>query len=237
MHGLDFLPNEDLYNEENGSISALFNSWLFLLTPPQMDELTKHPVWFILPLCKFILMGFARKFEVVEDVIRACEIESLSNVWNISRFQFDLAYLRKLKKDLSKTSDSIRDAQRRHPVLLSESIVMDCEELNVRAQQLQDDFRDLLNRYVGLASLQESKKSIEQAESVRQLNRLAFLFLPLSFATSLLGMNVVEFGQGTLEIWVFFPVAVGISLMVLALYLYYHHAYRWIRRQWRKVFV
>ena len=114
------------------------------------------------------------------------EIEQLGNVWNISRFQYDLAYLRKLRKDLSKTSDSIREAHRKHPVQLARSVLMDCEELNARAQQLQDDFRDLLNRYVGLASLQESKKSIEQAESVRQLNRLAFLFLPLSFATSLL---------------------------------------------------
>ena len=72
MHGLDFLPDEDLYNEENGSLSALFCSWLFLLTPAQMKELNRHPVWFSLPLCKFTLMSFARKLEGVEDIIRAC---------------------------------------------------------------------------------------------------------------------------------------------------------------------
>lgn len=233
-HGLDFFSNdEDLFNEENGSLSALFRSWLFLISPAQMEELTAHPIWFMLPLCKFTLVGFARKLEVVEDIIRACEIEQLGNMWNISRFQFDLAYLRKLKKDLTKTSDSIRDAQKKHPVKLAETLLMDVDELNTRAQQLQDEFRDLLNRYVGLASLQESKTSIEQAESVRQLNRLAFLFLPLSFATSLLGMNVVEFGQGSLHIWIFIPTAVTISLMVSVLYVYFHDARVWLEKQWR----
>ena len=157
---------------------------LALLSSSQSDELIKHPTWFVTPLCKFILMEFGRKLEGVEDVIRACEIEQRGNgMWNMSRFQFDLAYLRKLRKDLRYTADSLRTTHRTYPIKLAEGLLRDCEELDSRAQQLQSDFTDLLNRYVTIASLQESKKSIEQAESVRQLNHLAFLFLPLSFAT------------------------------------------------------
>jgi len=53
------------------------------------------------------------------------------------------------------------------------------------------------------ASLEESRRAIEQAEKVKRLTLLAFFFVPLSFTASIFGMNFKEFGQGHLSIYIF----------------------------------
>lgn len=65
-------------------------------------------------------------------------------------------------------------------------------------------------------SVQESKRSSREAILVTGLtkatNRLTFIFLPLSFLTSVFGMNFRQLGQGTLSIWLW----VSIALPLLA---------------------
>ena len=69
---------------------------------------------------------------------------------------------------------------------------------------------------MGNASIEEAKRSNEQAVLVTGLtkatNRLTFIFLPISFLTSIFGMNFRQFGQGTLSIWLW----VAIALPLLA---------------------
>ncbi len=66
------------------------------------------------------------------------------------------------------------------------------------------------------ASIEEAKRSNEQAILVTGLtkatNRLTFIFLPISFLTSVFGMNFRQLGQGTLSIWLW----VAIALPLLA---------------------
>ena len=66
--------------------------------------------------------------------------------------------------------------------------------------------QDNLARHYGIctsfAALQDSHKSVEYAESLGTLTTLAFLFVPLSFITSIFGMNLVEFGSGNVPLWV-----------------------------------
>lgn len=57
-----------------------------------------------------------------------------------------------------------------------------------------------------LAVVAESREAIDQAEC---LTLLATVFIPLSFVTSLFGMDFREPGQGPLSFWVF---AVGCEL-------------------------
>ena len=69
------------------------------------------------------------------------------------------------------------------------------------------------------ASIEEARRSTEEARFVSQLtkatNRLTFVFLPISFITSVFGMNFKQFGQGSLSIWLW--VAVSLPLLAVCL--------------------
>ena len=70
-------------------------------------------------------------------------------------------------------------------------------------------------------SIEENKRSNEQAALVADLTkattRLTFIFLPISFVTSVFGMNFRQFGQGNLSIWLW--VAITLPLLVLCIIL------------------
>lgn len=51
--------------------------------------------------------------------------------------------------------------------------------------------------------IQESRKAIEQTETVRKLIMLAFIFIPTSTICSFFGMNVKEMDNHP-RIWIFF---------------------------------
>ena len=74
----------------------------------------------------------------------------------------------------------------------------------------------MMNRSVVL----ESRKAIEQTDRVKKLTFLATFFIPLSFTASLFGMNFQVFGQGHLGIWIFPTVAVPITLLTYAFYVW-----------------
>ena len=74
--------------------------------------------------------------------------------------------------------------------------------------------QSLLGRRVSSLSLRESRQSIQQSISTKRVTQLVFLFLPLSFSTSLFGMNVVELQDTRLRV-VFATVIVTLSLSLL----------------------
>lgn len=71
-----------------------------------------------------------------------------------------------------------------------------------------------------MASLDESrmgiehtKRSMEQSARVKRLTQLALVFIPLSFSTSLFGMNVEVLGTGSGKAWM---VAIAVALAYTA---------------------
>ena len=71
-----------------------------------------------------------------------------------------------------------------------------------------------------MASLKESqmgikhaKESLQQNARVKQLTQLAFIFIPLSFTTSVFGMNLDVLGSGSAKPW---TVVVGILVVYLS---------------------
>lgn len=54
-----------------------------------------------------------------------------------------------------------------------------------------------------------------ESRSVRSLTLLVFLFAPLSFSCSLFGMNIVEFGTGSLSLWIWPALAVPITVIAI----------------------
>lgn len=94
-----------------------------------------------------------------------------------------------------------------------------------------------------MASLRESQMAIKQAktgiqqnERVKRLTQLAFIFIPLSFVTSLFGMNVTALGTGSATVWM---VVVSISITYVVIILvwillhYQAHMVKWVAARLR----
>jgi hypothetical protein len=78
-----------------------------------------------------------------------------------------------------------------------------------------------INVIAANTSLEESRRSVELSESVKHLTQLAFAFVPLTFVTSVFGMNLNWLGSGNAKAWmviVAIPVAYGLGYAILTLY-------------------
>ncbi len=69
-----------------------------------------------------------------------------------------------------------------------------------------------------MASLEESRRAIEQNDKVKRLTRLAFVFISLSFVTGVFGMNLKTLGTGQAEIWQIVVGAVVVYALVALLW-------------------
>ena len=68
--------------------------------------------------------------------------------------------------------------------------------------------------------LLESHKAIEQAERMKKLTLLASFFIPLSFAAGILGMNLEQFGQGTVPYWWYIVLSIPITIVAQIIYVW-----------------
>jgi Mg2+ and Co2+ transporter CorA len=87
----------------------------------------------------------------------------------------------------------------------------DFSELLERAKRLARECAQGVEDVRNAASLEEAKKGINQARVVGRLTMLASIFVPLSFTTSLFGMNVRELG-GDVSIWVWLAISLPLFL-------------------------
>lgn len=98
----------------------------------------------------------------------------------------------------------------------AQNIERDFEHLLKRAQTLHSRTTEAIAVLMSSISIFESQKAIQQAEDMARLTSLAFLFVPLSFATSLFGMNFKELDDKKLSIWLWGLVS-AISLLIAIL--------------------
>lgn len=137
-----------------------------------------------------------RHIEHIKDTLRIIN-SNKSTTWPKGKVSSDL---------LQKASVAQQSLVADYEYLLSKSLFL--SEKCLRGMQV------VMNNTM----IMESEKAIAQAERVQKLTRLAFIFTPLSFTASFFGMNFLQFGQGTLNIWLWFAVscpvlAVSIFLM------------------------
>jgi CorA-like Mg2+ transporter protein len=79
-----------------------------------------------------------------------------------------------------------------------------------------DQQRELVHNQIELSQLQiaESRKAIQQTETVRKLTMLAFVFIPTSTICSFFGMNIKELDEHP-RIWIFFVTLIAVVTIVL----------------------
>ena len=109
---------------------------------------------------------------------------------------------------------------------MSKSLVTDFDELLQRALDLHERCKDGMGVMQNRAIIVESRKAIEQSERVKKLTMLASFFVPLSFSTSVFGMNFKQFGQGELSVWLF--AVISIPIVVLSFCFYLWDVWAWI---------
>ncbi|KAI5460820.1 hypothetical protein BGZ63DRAFT_387874 [Mariannaea sp. PMI_226] len=99
-------------------------------------------------------------------------------------------------------------------------LLEDYEQLHVRCTDLSTMCTRGITLAMNKATIEESRKAIEQSERVKKLTLLATLFIPLSFSSSLFGMNIDLLEQGTVRFWWFLVICVPIILFTYILYLW-----------------
>jgi len=83
-------------------------------------------------------------------------------------------------------------------------LLEDYEQLHVRCLELSKMCSRGMTLAMNKATIEESRRAIEQSGRLKKLTLLATFFIPLSFSTSLFGMNIDILGQSTVKFWWFF---------------------------------
>ncbi|UPK94776.1 hypothetical protein LCI18_005711 [Fusarium solani-melongenae] len=95
---------------------------------------------------------------------------------------------------------------------MAKLLVKDYRYLLRRAEALAREYQAGMTTLMNAATIDESQRAIVQAEGIIKLTGLAFFFVPLTFTTSIFGMNFKEITEGSqLSIWVW-GIMVFISL-------------------------
>lgn len=92
-------------------------------------------------------------------------------------------------------------------------LLTDFEHLVHKADSLSGRFDTGMAVIGNNAMLNESRKAIVQARRVERLTFFASIFVPLSFTTSLFGMNVSQLGTGNTSIAVWVAVSLAVMLV------------------------
>ena len=111
-------------------------------------------------------------------------------------------------------------------------LLEDYEQLHGRCDDLSQMCTQGITLAMNKATIEESRKAIEQSERLKKLTLLATLFIPLSFSSSLLGMNIDLLGQNAVKFWWFFVLCIPITLFAYTFYLW---DFQLLRRCWARV--
>lgn len=97
-------------------------------------------------------------------------------------------------------------------------LLRDYEYLQSRALAIRQRCDRGMNVIMNDMNLTESKRAITQAGSVKRLTFIAFVYIPLSFTTSLFGMNVRQLGSGEMPLWVWVATSVLVLMLTVAVF-------------------
>ncbi|RDW79836.1 hypothetical protein BP6252_04474 [Coleophoma cylindrospora] len=113
----------------------------------------------------------------------------------------------------------------------TKGLLEDYEELHVRCIDLTKMCGRGITLAMNKATIEESRKAIEQSERVKKLTVLATLFIPLNFSSSLFGMNVDLLVQNKVRFWWFIVLCVPITVFAYVIYLWDFQVLRrcWVR--------
>lgn len=102
----------------------------------------------------------------------------------------------------------------------ADALLRDCEHLQRRAHSIRESCERGMNVIMNKMMLAESERAISQARRVGRLTFIAFLYIPLSFTTSIFGMNIEQLGTGSINIWVWIATSVPVLLFTMVVFFF-----------------
>lgn len=137
------------------------------------------------------------------------------------------------RRQTSETSETVRSvgSGSSEGPFTTKGLLEDYEQLQARCVDLSKMCTQGITLAMNKATIEESRKAIEQSERVKKLTLLATLFIPLSFSSSLFGMNIDLLGQNAVAFSWFFVLCVPITLFA---YIFYLWDFQVVRRYWLK---
>ncbi|CAK1367574.1 unnamed protein product [Cercospora beticola] len=193
--------------------------------------MANEPFYAITEVMQFAAFSICQLLNMIDSTIsRATLAETIvSNNYDISELSYHQQLLdevaRTLRENLrvidqrgSATWPKAKDPKQRSKAdRAAASLLADYRELEHRNQDLIKRCHNHMKTIINQASIAETQRSLEQATKVTQLTWLAFMFVPLTFTTSFLGMNVSIFGQGTAPLWLWFAITAPLMLVAFVL--------------------
>ena len=122
--------------------------------------------------------------------------------------QFELAGLLALQRELDRIFSKLNQHEGRAKF---SNIRNDIFFLREGYNKAISHFKEVKTGSLLDAQIAETRASTRLALTVNRLTKLAFIFIPLSFTASFFGMNIAEWGQGTIALRTFFITAVVIG--------------------------
>jgi len=193
------------------------------MTIEKVKAADEEPVYFIYPYARILLLKYYARFR---ETYNSNSIESFvklefrkeksdlpQNLGTLtSQLRFEVGCLISMERETARICHTLPQSLARSQF---EDLLRDISSLKSDYLKSAADYRQLKQDSLVNEQLEEARESKDVAVSVGRLSKLAFVFIPLSFTTSVFGMNITEFGQGTASLKIFFITAVAINILTL----------------------
>jgi Mg2+ and Co2+ transporter CorA len=141
--------------------------------------------------------------EMEEDVAFCQQAEATESAAASTQLEFKLGLLDPLRTYVADNLSIVEGQTTLHHLSTFTDLKKDLDYLLVRIGILSNRCDTIADTLMSTMSILESQKSIEQSQQVNKLTKPAFVYIPLSFISSMFGMNVTEL-ENNPPIWIFF---------------------------------
>lgn len=190
---------------ENGSrwSNDLYVQALVKLGPEENAACVANPIEFIIPYAQMVLICASFVMDTWASRVMHPRGRTSSNLE--AHYDQQLSFLGEIRQNLDtmKVFTTATSSTRWARMLTDYQRILESTE-----QQINVVLAQKMTYRAAMASLDESKLSIEHAkrsiqqnDRVKKLTQLAFVFIPLSFSTSAFGMNLEVLGTGKANVW------------------------------------
>lgn len=212
----------------------IFEEMLQLSNSTFLESANDEALEYLCPLLRLAIQGVSSSISQLRLFFRHWPLNTDNNMTRVAETHanaiFHVESLRHLTETLATHCSLV--ASRHSGVLLDVQKYSDC--VLDDGQALCELVQGRIQIETGLASICGSQRSIEEAVSVKRLTQLAFIFIPLTYSTSLFGMNIKEMTGSGPKLWIFLLISVCISGIAFILSSLAKRITNWIKTHYNR---